>query len=167
MPSEILFVHVEGKVDIAEVPLPELITEAEVYGALEKAGLLTGTDLLIFIDEAEECLSKESHGQAEGAKHGARVHVSRCRRLEVTVHFLNQTIERSFPPGTRVRTVKAWAANEFHVSHKDAAEHVLQICHSKERPVSDTPLHSLLHDCGCSICFDFVPEKRVEGHSCR
>ena len=42
-------------------------------------------------------------------------------------------------------------------------EHVLQICNSKERPSSDTPLAALAHGCGCNVCFDLVPEKRVEG----
>jgi hypothetical protein len=58
--------------------------------------------------------------------------------------------------------VKAWAVREFHLDHKDAAEHVLQLCESAERPSGDTPLHTLLHG-GCALCFNLVPEKRVEG----
>jgi hypothetical protein len=40
---------------------------------------------------------------------------------------------------------------------------VLQICNSADRPPSDTPLHQLVHGHDCSLCFDLVPEKRVEG----
>jgi hypothetical protein len=46
---------------------------------------------------------------------------------------------------------------------KDAAEHVLQLCNSTDRPPSDTPLHQLVHGPHCALCFDLVPEKRVEG----
>jgi hypothetical protein len=59
--------------------------------------------------------------------------------------------------------VKAWAAQTFKLSAKDAAEHVLQLCNSTDRPPSDTPLHQLVHGHGCELCFDLVPEKRVEG----
>jgi hypothetical protein len=49
------------------------------------------------------------------------------------------------------------------LSPKDAAEHVLQLCNSTERPPSDTPLHQLVQGHACELCFDLVPEKRVEG----
>ena len=166
MSNEILFVHLEGRAEITEVPMPERVIESEVFNALDTAGLLSSDEIFIFIDEAEAHVSKDCHEPASGVTHGTRIHVTRHRRIDVKVHFLNQTIERTFSHGTRVRKVKAWAANEFLISHKDAAEHVLQICHSSTRPVSDTPLHTLLHDCECSICFDFVPEKRIEGFPC-
>jgi hypothetical protein len=165
MSNEILFVHLEGKAEIVEVPMPERVVESEIYMALEVAGLLGSDEVFVFVDEAEEHISRDCHDPAPGTKHGVRIHITRHRRIEVKVHFLEKTIERAFSPGARVRKVKEWAAKEFHVSHKDAAEHVLQICHSSVRPVSDTPLHALLHDRSCSICFDFVPEKRVEGYA--
>ena len=67
------------------------------------------------------------------------------------------------PPGARVRAVKEWAVRKFKMDPKDAADHVLQVCKSTARPASDTPLHQLLHGHDCALCFDLVPEKRVEG----
>jgi hypothetical protein len=61
-----------------------------------------------------------------------------------------------------VRAVKVWSVKQFGLDHKDAAEHVLQRCGSTDRPPSDTPLHTLLEG-DCALCFDLVPEKRVEG----
>ena len=46
---------------------------------------------------------------------------------------------------------------------KDAAEHVLQLCNSTKRPPSDTRLNELVQRHECAVCFDLVPEKRVEG----
>jgi hypothetical protein len=91
------------------------------------------------------------------------VHVTRCHRIKTTVHFLEKTAEHEFPPGARVRAVKEWAARIFKLDPKDAAEHVLQLCNATERPPSDTPLHQLVHGLSCDLCFDLVPEKRVEG----
>ena len=89
--------------------------------------------------------------------------MTRCRRIKTTVHFLDKTAEHEFAPGARVRAVKEWAVQTFKQSPKDAAEHVLQLCHSTERPSSDTPLHQLVQGHACDLCFDLVPEKRVEG----
>jgi hypothetical protein len=51
----------------------------------------------------------------------------------------------------------------FGLSPKDAAEHVLQLCDSADHPPTDTLLHQLLSGHACALCFDPVPEKRVEG----
>jgi hypothetical protein len=163
MPQPILFVQIQGNARIVEVPIADNVTEAEVHNALSAAGVLATPELFIFMDEADEHIRRESDRPAPGAKHGARVHVARCHRVKTTMHFLDKTIDREFPPGARVRSVKAWAVREFYLDHKDAAEHVLQICNSTERPASDTPLHALLHGHDCAVCFDLVPEKRVEG----
>ena len=158
-----LFVQVQGDARIIEVAMAENVTESELHDALSRAGVPAGPELFVFIDEAEEHIPTEGDRPVSGVKHGARVHVARCRRIKTTVHYLEKTIERRFPPGARVRSVKTWAAHEFHLDHKDAAEHVLQICNSKERPASDTPLCTLVDGHDCAVCFDLVPEKRVEG----
>jgi hypothetical protein len=162
MSELILFVQVHGDTRIVEVAVPENITESELHTALSKAGLSVGPELFLFVDESEDDVSREGICTSS-VKHGSRVHISRCRRIKTTVHFLEKTIEREFPPGARVRNVKKWATHEFHLDHKDAAEHVLQVCKSSERPASDTPLHTLVQGLNCTVCFDFVPEKRVEG----
>ncbi len=126
-------------------------------------GIELGDDTLIFIDEAEEPLAREHHHPLPKIKRGCRIHVSKCRKIEVTVHFLDKTEERAFAPGARVKKVKAWAVEQFKLDHHDAAEHVLQLCGSTDRPATDTPLHELAKPLACSVCFDLVPEKRVEG----
>lgn len=163
MPQSTLFVQVQGDSRIIEVAAAEDVTESGLHHALSGAGVPGALELFVFIDEAEEHIPREGDCPVSGVKHGARVHVTRCCRIKTTVHFLDKTIERGFPPGARVRSVKTWAAHEFHLDHKDAAEHVLQICNSNVRPTTDTPLHTLVDGQDCAVCFDLVPEKRVEG----
>lgn len=158
-----IFVQVHGKPDLKEIELAETATRAELHALLEKLGIKIDAETFVFLDEAEVHDHGEAHERLPGLKHGCRIHVSRCKQIETTVHFLDQTATHRFAPGTRVRVVKAWAAHHFRVNPKDAAEHVLQLCKSTERPSSDTPLHQLVHGHGCAVCFDFVPEKRVEG----
>ena len=163
MPKALLFVQVQGDASVIEVEVADNVTESGLYNALSAAGITTAPEIFVFIDEAEEHIPCEGNRPVPSAKHGARVHVARCRRIKTAVHFVDKTIERGFPPGARVRSVKKWAAQEFHLDHKDAAEHVLQLCNSTKRPASDTPLHALTHGHDYAVCFDFVPEKRVEG----
>lgn len=158
-----LFVQVHGKPGLHELELAEAATLGELHAALEKLGIKVDAETFVFIDEAEQHESGHHGDRLPRLKHGCRIHVSRCKQIETTVHYLDKTAKHRFAPGTRVRAVKAWAAQHFEVSPKDAAEHVLQLCGSTERPSSDTPLHQLVHGHDCAVCFDFVPEKRVEG----
>ena len=163
MSKVIIFIHVNGRPDILQAELSADCVLGELHDALAAAGVAISDETLIFIDETEEHLHRHRHEKVPGLKHGARVHVTRCRRIKAKVHFLEKTDEREFPPGARVRAVKAWAVHAFHLSPKDAAEHVLQLCNSDKRPATDTPLNQLVDGHHCEVCFDLVPEKRVEG----
>lgn len=163
MSKIIVFVQLHGRAEILETELAAAATVGELHDALAAAGVNVDTETFVFIDEDEDQLDGERHKPIHGLKHGARIHVGRCHRIKTTVHYLEQTAEHPFPPGARVRAVKRWAVEKFRLDPKDAAEHVLQICNGTERPSSDTPLHQLVRGHDCAVCFDLVPEKRVEG----
>jgi hypothetical protein len=158
-----VFIHANGRPGILEAELSEAATMGELIAMLTALGIAIDAETFIFIDEDEQHRRHEHHHPVGGLKHGSRIHVCRCKRIKTTVHFLDKTAEREFAPGARVRTVKEWAVLTFKLSPKDAAEHVLQICNSTKRPPSDTRLNELLHPHECALCFDLVPEKRVEG----
>ena len=163
MSKKLIFIQVHGRRGILEAELSEAATLGELHKALAAAGIEIDAETFIFIDEAEEHLHGEHHQPVPGLKHGCRVHVSRCKRIKTTVHFLDKTAEHEFAPGVRVRAVKEWAVDTFRMNPQDAAEHVLQICNSTRRPSPDTPLHELVEKHACMVSFDLVPEKRVEG----
>lgn len=158
-----VFIQVHGRPGILEEELAETTTLGELHDALAAAGVDVDAETFVFIDEHEDHLHNQRHEPVHGLKHGARIHVCRCRRVKTSVHFLERAAEQSFSPGARVRTVKAWAVRTFGLDPKDAAEHVLQVCDRTDRPSSDTPLHQLIQGHDCALCFDLVPEKRVEG----
>lgn len=162
MPKLTLFVQIQGEPNVIEVAVNENLTESELLKALVGAGISLSPDQFVFIDETEEPISNDGKRPAE-VRQGTRVHVARCRSIKTTVNYLERTIERDFAAGARVRSVKKWAMKEFELDKKDAAEHVLQLCKSAQRPSSDTPLHALVQGSNCAVCFDLVPEIRVEG----
>ena len=157
-----VFVQVYGTSKIHELALAEALTVAELDAELKKHGIAVDEDTVIFVDDTVEHESREPHRPISSMKHGSRVHVSRCKKIEVTVNFVGQDAKHHFVPGQRVRAVKDWAVKHYHLAPKDAADHVLQIFKSSDRPASDTPLNQLVHDT-CAICFDLVAEKRIEG----
>lgn len=163
MSKIVIFVQVQGRPGVTEIELVEGASVADLLAALAAASIPVDAETSIYIDEAEEHFDYERRDHPCGLKRGCRVHVCRCRRIATTVNFLEKTGERAFPPGVRVRAVKAWAVHHFGMNPKDAAEHVLQLCNSSERPASDTPLQQLTKNNRCEVCFDLVPEKRVEG----
>ncbi len=163
MSKIIVFIQVQGRPGIIETEISPTATVGDIQDALESKGIKVEAETLVFVDDAEEHLPRERQHPSHGIKHGCRIHVSRCRRIKVAVNFTHKTAEREFPPGARVRAVKEWAVRKFEMSPQDAAEHVLQLCGSTERPATDTPLVQLTHGHDCSVCFDLVPEKRVEG----
>jgi len=163
MSKTVVFIQVQGKPGITEVELSTPVMVGDIHDALKQLGVEIDEDMAIFVDESDRHEREDRKAEVENLKRGCRIHITRCKKIEVTVHFLNKTIERAFPPGARVRTVKQWAVREFKINPTDAGEHILQLCNSTKQPPTDTPLAELVQDRSCDVCFDLVPEKRVEG----
>jgi hypothetical protein len=136
-------------------------------------------ELLVFVGECDEAL-REPDDIEEGAdEHGPvdanltvealelrkhrHLHLHRCRHVKIEVNFGGKTKRRNFSPATTVGVVTQWARKKFHLDPASAAEYVLQICNSTERPRSDRHLGELVEAPECSICFDLVREVTPQG----
>lgn len=164
-----LFVQGEG---LAEIHIAQIDSNATVvelikavatkvggeFAAAEAAGGLVVT----FEDEEKEIFQKDTLKKA-GIRNRSRVHIHRCRKVKVTVNFNGETAADNFPPSTTVGKVKKWADKKFDIDKIDATEHALQLCGTSTRPDEDTHIGMLTKHPSCSICFDLVPKRRVEG----
>jgi len=122
------------------------------------------TDALIFLEDGEEPLDAAVTVGAIAGKVGAKLHLHRCRRVEVAVTFAGETVARHFPPGATVASVKHWAAEEkFRMSKEDAGEHLLQIAGTHNRPAPGTHIGTLTSCPTCRVAFDLVADQRVNG----
>lgn len=118
----------------------------------------------VFTEESDEPLNHDDKLPEPKDSQPVRLHVHRCRRITVMVTFNGVTKTHSFGPGTPVATVKTWAAvKAFGMDPSDAAEHVLQLAGTTERPELDTHIGTLVTSPDCRLAFDLVPLKRVEG----
>ncbi len=131
---------------------------------IQKHGL--ETDVLIFLEDCDEPLDELLLVREHTGHVGVKVHVHRCRHVEVAVTFNNETVHHPFGPGTTVARVKHWAAeHKFKMSPEEASEHVLQIKGTHDRPAPGTHLGTLAACPKCAVAFDLVPDQRVNGGS--
>lgn len=70
-----------------------------------------------------------------------------------------------FGPGVPMHAVKSWAVGKkgFNLTPVDAAEHILQLTGTADRPDEDVHVGSLVGATGCKVEFDLVAKVRVEG----
>jgi hypothetical protein len=94
---------------------------------------------------------------------GLRVHLHRLRGIDVAVRYAGRQVQRTFRPSATIRRVKHWAVREFKISHSDAAELMLQIAGTDQRPDADTHIGALVIYPQKSLCLDLVPSARVNG----
>jgi hypothetical protein len=121
-------------------------------------------EAFLFLENEEEvveklvCISEHARGSS------IKVHLHRCRHVEVTVGFNADVAERRFSPAATVAKVKRWAAEDkFGMTPEEAGEHVLQIAGTHNRPAPGIHIGALTDGRVCGLAFDLVPDERVNG----
>lgn len=163
MSKTVIFIQIDGQADVTEAEITIPATVRDLHETFKTHGIDFDKELEAFVDEADSPVLHDAKTTVEGLKHGSRVHVTRCKKIKVTVHYMHRNVDRAFAPGTRVRAVKQWAVRELRLNPTDAGEHVLQLCNSTIQPPTDAALVELVDGRSCDVCFDLVPEKRIEG----
>lgn len=160
-----IFLQGDGISQIQVIEVPENGTVNDIVNLAKTLGFQVSADQepLVMLEDSDETLELNTNLISAGIANRSRIHVHRCRRIEILVNFQNRNARRPFPPSATVGRVKNWAAREFGLEGVDAAEHVLQICNSIERPAEDIHIGSLVRFPNCSLCFDLVPKERIEG----
>src|ERR1700674_4917484 len=109
-----VIVQVEGDIrtEIVVVPVGATVDDI-VRAAAQKALPVPADGGLVFVEEGEERVDGKSSLDHAGIRRHGRVHISRCRKIEVTLHFKEATKEHPFSPSTTVKKLRAWALHEF------------------------------------------------------
>lgn len=119
-------------------------------------------DLNLFVeDEIEE--SDATHVKHLKKPHGVRVHLHRCKKIDVAVRLSGQVTSHKFQPATTIGHIRQWAGHKLGMQPNDIAEHVLQLAGSTTQPDIDVHIGSLAKCPTCSVEFDLVPAHRING----
>lgn len=94
---------------------------------------------------------------------GLRVHVGRCKKVEVTVRYFGKSKTRKFVPSARIKRVKNWATKVFEVPAAEAARHSLRLPDTTEELAADVHVGTLVLKGTCGVVLDLVPSDRING----
>ena len=160
-----LFLQGEGIRDIVLIQVSKGGRVGDVLAAARAAGLSVAEGVALSLEDEESAMDLEALIGSTSIRHRSRVHVHRCRKVAVTVSFNGVQKAETFPSAATMKRVKQWAVGKkgFEMSDVDAAEHVLQLSGSSERPDEDIHIGTLVQAPHCSVSFDLVPKVRVEG----
>lgn len=165
MSSIDLFYQMEGVREIQHLDVEPETTIASIIATLSKQHGLPAEGLLVFLEDGDEPLNHADHIKHHAGPAGVKLHLHRCRHVEVVVTFNRKTVERSFRPSATVARAKHWAARKFGMTDEEAGEHVLQIAGTHDRPPVGVHLGSLAACTHCKLAFDLVPDERINGAS--
>jgi len=94
---------------------------------------------------------------------GLRVHAHRLKGIDVNVRYAGRDVRRTFRPSATLQRVKGWAVRELGIAASDAAELMLQVSGTAQRPDPDTHIGALVKFPNRTLCLDLVPSTRVNG----
>ena len=153
-----VFLQTEGRkgIELREVP----------HGATAQTLVRDGGEgQMVFVEGRDEPLAGSAVLDELDVEWPARMHVHRCTRIAVSVNYGPGTKEHPFGPAATIASVRKWAISDdaFNIAATDAADLILQVCDSEDRPDDDTHIGTLTSSPACKVCFDLVPRHRVEG----
>jgi hypothetical protein len=131
--------------------------------ALLPAGTEASDLTLSVEDEDDDVHGHPTHVKHIKKEHGVRVHLHRCKHVEVQVRFGPEVVHHKFRPAATVGRVRLWVGAKLGMAPGDIAEHVLQISGTTEQPDVDIHIGTLTKCPQCSVTFDLVPAHRING----
>lgn len=156
-----IFLQSEFLSDIEVVEIESDHGHSELRAAcLAKVNLEPDEKVFIFIEDEDDEHALEKLNKID---EGLRIQLHRLKSIEVIVRYASKDVRRSFRPSSTVGRVKKWATHELGVAPSDAAELMLQIKGTDNRPDADTHIGTLIKAPEHKLEFDLVPSPRVNG----
>lgn len=148
--------------------LEHIETDAETtFGALlalivKKHGL--DDECLLFLEDEDEPADGEAAIGKKASRAGIKVHIHRCRKVAVSVHFKDKTVRDEFPPSATIARIKRWAAvRKLGMTEEEASHHHLQLTGTTDQPNPSIHVGTLARCPKCNVEFDLVTTPIVNG----
>lgn len=165
MDEIIVFIQAEGREELFDLKVPASTSWAALAERVRELGGSLGPAAVVLIEDRDDEIPGETEvGRLRGADGTVRVHVHRCHHVDVTVfYFGREALKQVFRPSSTLARLKTWAGKQWAIGPNDLAELSLEIAGTTKRPPGDTHLGSLVAHGTCSIAFNLVFTKRVQG----
>lgn len=163
MKSIDIFYQGEGIPALEHIEVDEATTFKALLDLIAKKHGLDGASLLLLEDEDEPADEKAVVGKKAGCA-GIKVHVHRCKKIAVSVHFKDKTVRDDFAPSATIARIKRWAAvRKFGMTEEEASDHHLQLTGTTDQPDPGTHVGTLTRGRKCEVAFDLVTTPKVNG----
>lgn len=148
-----IFVHTPNGLTLEHVA-----DDATIGDLAAAAGLDDPTG---WLEDADYELALSTTVAAVG-DHG-HLHLNRCKRIEVRIHFAGTEKTHRFAPGVTVSRVRRWAVGEdgFDLPKTQRPKHEIGVCNTGMIADRQDHVGSLTTD--CKLCFDLAPKDRFQG----
>ena len=157
-----IFVHFGGQKEVCGFELAEEHSVRSFIGRLTKEGHLPESkpeEWIVCLEDSDEELAHDS--RLDVGKH-KRLHVCRCKQVEVTVIFNGAPKSHHFLPGTTLRKVTHWAREQFTVDKKEKL--VLRADNTESEPLdADSHVGSYVPHHHCKVTFYLTPTHKING----
>jgi len=152
-----IYLHGEGLQEIKLVEVAEDLTTDEILSSLRVAGatFLDTDEVYIFIDEEEPF-----DGKKIKVKHKQHVHVSRCKKVQVTIMY-NTSIVLVLPPNTKISKLIRLAAKQLSISDNDSADLIPML--GANTLDANAHIGAYVTKGTCSVSISLIPNTQVKG----
>lgn len=118
-------------------------------------------DATAWAEDSDEPLDAAALAATIGDKR--HIHITRCRRITVTVNYAGRQKERKFAPGATIQAVRRWAIGPdgFGLPETQRPKHEVGVCGTGVLAERDDHVGTLATD--CSLCLDLAPKDRFQG----
>jgi hypothetical protein len=153
LPQMQIFVHTPHGLTLENVA-----DDATIGDLAAAAGL---DDCSGWLEDADDELSLGATVAAVG-DHG-HLHLNRCKRIEVTIHFAGRDKAHRFAPSATVGRVRRWAVGEdgFDLPQTQRPKHEIGVCDAGVIADRQDHIGTLADD--CKLCLDLAPKDRFQG----
>lgn len=163
MKSIDIFYQGDGITTLEHIEVDEATTFAALHDLIAKKLGIDDGSILYIEDEDEPADGKDIVGK-KASRAGIKVHVHRCKKIAVSVHFKDKTVRDDFAPGTTIARIKRWAAvRKFGMTEEEASDHHLQLTGTTDQPDPGTHVGTLTRGRKCEVAFDLVTTPKVNG----
>ena len=155
-------VHFGGQKEVRSFELEEQETVGSFIKRLCKEGHLgefTPEEWSVCVEDSDEELAHDC--LLEAGKH-KRIHICRCKKVEVSVIFNGVTKSHPFRPGATLRKVTHWAQDAFGVDKKEKL--ALRFGNTESEPLDpDSHVGSYAVHTHCQVVFYLTPTHKING----
>jgi hypothetical protein len=159
-----LFFQGEGLIGFEEVTIDQDSAGQVLLERIIAVRALPGDSWALFVEDEDEAVDLNVSLRERGIKHRHRMHVHRCRKIDVRAEYNNENRDHSFSPGTTVGKVKDYFIDKFKIDPMEA--HKLALWYGEPPQIAEDDDHIgkfANSKSNCAVTMQLAPKVRPQG----